>query len=82
MIKDQLMNNEGQKIISPYCPICKIRGHDFMTCNKMHYVPDKDFGFDSYYYSNSNLELFLKKAIGFIGNILKMNFIEFNNLFK
>lgn len=43
--------------------------HDF-------YVPDKDFGFDSYYYSNSNLELFLKKAIGFIGKIFKMKLIE------
>lgn len=43
MIKDQLKNNEKQTIISSYCQICKIRGHDFLTCNKMHYIPDKDF---------------------------------------
>ncbi len=43
--------------------------HDF-------YVPEKDFGFDSYYYSESPLELFLKKGIGFFGRLLKMNLIE------
>jgi len=43
--------------------------HDF-------YVPGKNFGFDSYYYSNSKIELFLKKSIGFIGKIFKMHLIE------
>jgi len=46
--------------------------HDF-------YVPEKDFGFDSYYYSESPLELFLKKGIGFFGRLLKMNLIEKQN---
>ncbi len=40
--------------------------HDF-------YVPNKDFGFDSYYIFNSNAEFFLKKCVGLLGNILNMN---------
>lgn len=41
------------------------------------YVPSKNFGFDSYYHnSNSSLELFLKKMIGFLGKLLKMRLIE------
>lgn len=43
--------------------------HDF-------YVPGTDLGFDSYHFSNSSLELFLKKIISLMGKILKMNLIE------
>jgi len=43
--------------------------HDF-------YVPGKDFGFDSYHYSQSPFELFLKKGISFLGKLLKLNLIE------
>jgi hypothetical protein len=60
------------KVISkfPYLKKSVIVIHDF-------YVPGKNFGFDSYYHnSNSNLELFLKKIIGFIGRFLKMRLIE------
>ena len=50
----------------PYLKESIIVIHDF-------YVPGKDFGFDSYYHSDSPIELFLKKSIGFLGKILKMN---------
>ena len=50
----------------PYLKESIIVIHDF-------YVPGKDFGFDSYYHSNSSIELFLKKGIGFLGKIFKMN---------
>ncbi|MBU2616791.1 MAG: hypothetical protein KKB79_02295 [Nanoarchaeota archaeon] len=61
-ILDEL--NEISKINSLSKSIIVI--HDF-------YVPGKDFGFDSYYNSNSAIELFLKKCLGFLGKILKMN---------
>ncbi len=63
-ILDEL--NEISKVSSLKESIIVI--HDF-------YVPGKDFGFDSYYYSNSPLELFLKKGIGFLGKIFKMDLI-------
>ena len=43
--------------------------HDF-------YVPEVDFGYDSYYHSDSKFELFLKKFIGFFGRKLNMNLVE------
>ncbi len=43
--------------------------HDF-------YVPQSNLGFDSYHYSKSPLELFIKRGISVIGRLLNMKLIE------
>jgi len=43
--------------------------HDF-------YVPNKNFGFDSYYQSNSSLILFLKRVFGLLGKIIGKKIIK------
>lgn len=43
--------------------------HDF-------YVPGKDFGFDSYHYSTSRLQLFLKRSINVFSKIIKIKLID------
>lgn len=56
MIKDQLMNNLDQNIVLSYCHTCLLRGHNFLTCNKMHYIPDKDFLIKKFMFCQPTLE--------------------------
>lgn len=43
MIKDQVNLDQIQTLLNPYCHSCKIRGHNFLNCNQIHYIADKDF---------------------------------------
>ena len=43
MIKDQVNLDQVPTLLHPYCHSCKIKGHDFLNCNQIHYVADKDF---------------------------------------
>lgn len=82
MIKDQLMTNKNQKIVFSYCHTCLLRGHNLLTCNKMHYIPDKDFLIKKYVYCQPTLhrEAFARRRKK--SRMVLSNKINFQKLYK
>ena len=82
MIKDQLMNNKDQKIVFSYCNTCLLKGHNFLTCNKMHYIPDKDFLIKKYVFCNPTLQRQIFARRGNKSKNALSNKINFQKLYK